>query len=300
MATKRFSSAVELAGEVTFPDQAVLAQRFGLLAAGPEQIGLDPAFGDCRFGVLRLGGTEVPIVVPVEAEPPAGTCLVVGSLLAIAVQAISPSQRVATLPQAVVVAQRFSGPSQPKKTVSLVGQMGTRRIRWTRELYLAKGAAPLLVAPEGPVPKPGATVRIDGSVATYEVLRPWLSVTLLCVRGQIVELDTNGAPIRPVDADKKRSTHGAIDGARRAVLSLAVDAGPVPSGGGEGGEEAGDILGLEGNEQSLARAEEAGDELRLEGEEESPPEDGEEDVEISTPTSVEAPSLSAQEGWGDQ
>ena len=236
MATKRFSSSVELAGEVEFPDQRVLAQRFGLLAASPDEIGLDPSFGDCRFGVLHLAKSEVPIIVPATTDPPPGTCLVLGSLLALPVRAVSPTQKETILPQAVVVAQRIAVASQPKKTVSLIGQVGTRRIPWTREVYLAKGAAPLLVVPEGPVPKPGAVVRIDGSVASYEVLRPWLTITLLCVRGQIVELGADGAPVQSTD-EKRRSAPGAIDGARRAALSLIVDVGRIPGTGAHGAEE---------------------------------------------------------------
>ena len=323
MATKRFSSSVELAGEVEFPDQRVLAQRFGLLAASPDEIGLDPSFGDCRFGVLHLAKSEVPIIVPATTDPPPGTCLVLGSLLALPVRAVSPTQKETILPQAVVVAQRIAVASQPKKTVSLIGQVGTRRIPWTREVYLAKGAAPLLVVPEGPVPKPGAVVRIDGSVASYEVLRPWLTITLLCVRGQIVELGADGAPVQSTD-EKRRSAPGAIDGARRAALSLIVDVGRIPGTGahgaeegaeeegdddveedgvdldvedGEDGEEGADALGLGGEDGSTFEDAEDGAEESAEA---HAGEDGAHttpDAETPAPTLVEVSPLSAQEGW---
>ena len=319
MATKRFSSSVELAGEVEFPDQRVLAQRFGLLAASPDEIGLDPSFGDCRFGVLHLAKSEVPIIVPATTDPPPGTCLVLGSLLALPVRAVSPTQKETILPQAVVVAQRIAVASQPKKTVSLIGQVGTRRIPWTREVYLAKGAAPLLVVPEGPVPKPGAVVRIDGSVASYEVLRPWLTITLLCVRGQIVELGADGAPVQSTD-EKRRSAPGAIDGARRAALSLIVDVGRIPGTGAHGAEEEGDDDveedGVDLDVEDGEEGEEGADALGLGGEDGSTFEDAEDgaeesaeahagedgahttpDAETPAPTLVEVSPLSAQEGW---
>ena len=323
MATKRFSSSVELAGEVEFPDQRVLAQRFGLLAASPDEIGLDPSFGDCRFGVLHLAKSEVPIIVPATTDPPPGTCLVLGSLLALPVRAVSPAQKETILPQAVVVAQRIAVASQPKKTVSLIGQVGTRRIPWTREVYLAKGAAPLLVVPEGPVPKPGAVVRIDGSVASYEVLRPWLTITLLCVRGQIVELGADGAPVQSTD-EKRRSAPGAIDGARRAALSLIVDVGRIPGTGAHGAEEGAEEEGDDDVEEDGVdldveegeEGEEGADALGLGGEDGSTFEDAEDgaeesaeahagedgahttpDAETPAPTLVEVSPLSAQEGW---
>ena len=323
MATKRFSSSVELAGEVEFPDQRVLAQRFGLLAASPDEIGLDPSFGDCRFGVLHLAKSEVPIIVPATTDPPPGTCLVLGSLLALPVRAVSPTQKETILPQAVVVAQRIAVASQPKKTVSLIGQVGTRRIPWTREVYLAKGAAPLLVVPEGPVPKPGAVVRIDGSVASYEVLRPWLTITLLCVRGQIVELGADGAPVQSTD-EKRRSAPGAIDGARRAALSLIVDVGRIPGTGAHGAEEGAEEEGDDDVEEDGVdldvedgeEGEEGADALGLGGEDGSTFEDAEDgaeesaeahagedgahttpDAETPAPTLVEVSPPSAQEGW---